>query len=376
MSVNGKRVLAASAKTTQGRLAIEGQDLNSTSTSIPSQSNGLIDQLAGGLSSYHAKFDNQSNGQADSDFDPRYHTYSIDDEEIDEPPVPIPATWHQTEPEVKTGRIAEQIRSSMYGFLIGLFFVVPAMMLLTTVQTEKWPSWQEISEYARGTYNNKQIGVQVTSVSPDVRQIALQQSQNEAAHSGMAVSIATSFSGSAIDVTDNPNAASKSMKYASLTKNAALSSAPAPSKAGLDDDGGRQIAALNTQIEVPLRKAISAADMKARNAAKSNERRQVENNDAAVAAFSDQNLPKASLMTARNAIDAGKMPQARVMLARLASLGDSLAIFALAETFDPNVLAAWGRHAQQANAEKARMFYTIALSQGVAKAQARIEALK
>ncbi len=82
------------------------------------------------------------------------------------------------------------------------------------------------------------------------------------------------------------------------------------------------------------------------------------------------------MAAASRKIEEGDMGAARVMLARLASKGNSEAIFRLAETFDPNFLAANRAHGEEPNTEKARMFYSMALSQGVTKAKARIEALQ
>ena len=50
--------------------------------------------------------------------------------------------------------------------------------------------------------------------------------------------------------------------------------------------------------------------------------------------------------------------------------------FALAETYDPNMLAAWGSRGVAADVAKARALYRKALNLGVANAQNRLEALK
>jgi hypothetical protein len=50
--------------------------------------------------------------------------------------------------------------------------------------------------------------------------------------------------------------------------------------------------------------------------------------------------------------------------------------FALAETYDPNKLAAWGTRGVAADAVKARALYTKALNLGMTRAQERLDALK
>jgi hypothetical protein len=50
--------------------------------------------------------------------------------------------------------------------------------------------------------------------------------------------------------------------------------------------------------------------------------------------------------------------------------------FALAETYDPNKLAAWGTRGVAADSVKARALYTKALNLGVTRAQERLDALK
>ena len=63
----------------------------------------------------------------------------------------------------------------------------------------------------------------------------------------------------------------------------------------------------------------------------------------------------------------------------LAAAEDSLqgpVLFAMAETYDPNVLAKWGTRGVAADIARARALYRKALSLGVASALGRLEALK
>ena len=70
------------------------------------------------------------------------------------------------------------------------------------------------------------------------------------------------------------------------------------------------------------------------------------------------------------------MTGAREVLGAAEEASQGPASFALAETYDPNMLAAWGSRGVAADVAKARALYRKALNLGVAHAQVRLEALK
>ena len=70
------------------------------------------------------------------------------------------------------------------------------------------------------------------------------------------------------------------------------------------------------------------------------------------------------------------MAGAREMLAAAEDGSQPLVAFALAETYDPNMLAAWGTRGVIGDIVRARTLYRKALNLGVASAYARLEALK
>jgi TPR repeat protein len=82
-------------------------------------------------------------------------------------------------------------------------------------------------------------------------------------------------------------------------------------------------------------------------------------------------LARASLL-----LEQGDIAASRSMLDRAAETGSPEAIFALAETYDPVVLAARQTFGTQGDAAKAREFYTKALAGGMGEARARLDALK
>jgi hypothetical protein len=75
-------------------------------------------------------------------------------------------------------------------------------------------------------------------------------------------------------------------------------------------------------------------------------------------------------------IESGDVTGAREMLADADDGGQGAVLFALAETYDPNMLAAWGTRGVVADAAKARALYQKAFGLGVARAQNRLDALR
>ncbi len=82
------------------------------------------------------------------------------------------------------------------------------------------------------------------------------------------------------------------------------------------------------------------------------------------------------LVQAARRIESGDITGARELLtgAEVQSIGQ--ASFALAETYDPNMLAAWGTRGAVADVAKARALYAKALNLGVGRAMVRLEGLK
>ncbi len=79
---------------------------------------------------------------------------------------------------------------------------------------------------------------------------------------------------------------------------------------------------------------------------------------------------------ARRLIAAKDIQGARDALATAAAAKSQRALFAMAETFDPNLLAAWGVSGVNADPDRARAFYAAARSLGHPGAESRLEALQ
>ncbi|MFZ4809187.1 MAG: hypothetical protein ACOYLQ_18195 [Hyphomicrobiaceae bacterium] len=83
-----------------------------------------------------------------------------------------------------------------------------------------------------------------------------------------------------------------------------------------------------------------------------------------------------ALALAQTLIAVGNLETAREILMRAADDGGSEAQFALAETYDPNVLAAWGMPEAAPDAPRARNLYLAALALGQDRARRRLQALE
>ena len=82
------------------------------------------------------------------------------------------------------------------------------------------------------------------------------------------------------------------------------------------------------------------------------------------------------LAQAERLIETGDVAGARGMLAASETLAPGPIMFALAETYDPNMLAAWGTRGVTADVTKAKSLYVRARELGVARAQMRLDQLK
>jgi hypothetical protein len=82
------------------------------------------------------------------------------------------------------------------------------------------------------------------------------------------------------------------------------------------------------------------------------------------------------LVEARHRIESGDVSGARDILSAAEGNAPGPISFALAETYDPNMLAAWGTRGAIADVARAKALYHKSLGLGMARAQARLEALQ
>jgi hypothetical protein len=86
--------------------------------------------------------------------------------------------------------------------------------------------------------------------------------------------------------------------------------------------------------------------------------------------------PEATRLMARASLllDQGNIGVARIVLERAAETGSASALFALAETYDPAILSAWGAFGTQGDVGKARELYAKAFAGGIREARDRLNA--
>jgi len=79
------------------------------------------------------------------------------------------------------------------------------------------------------------------------------------------------------------------------------------------------------------------------------------------------------MMVRANALlEAGAIGEARVVLQRAADSGSALALFTLAETYDPAVLSSWGTFGTQSDDGTAQQLYAKAFAAGFQEAKGRM----
>jgi hypothetical protein len=89
-------------------------------------------------------------------------------------------------------------------------------------------------------------------------------------------------------------------------------------------------------------------------------------------------IPEAPRLIARASLllSQGNIGTARIVLERAAETGSAPALFALAETYDPTTLAAWGTFGTQGDVARAQELYAKAFAGGVLEARDRLNALR
>jgi hypothetical protein len=90
----------------------------------------------------------------------------------------------------------------------------------------------------------------------------------------------------------------------------------------------------------------------------------------------DQITTAQILAVAERFVATGDVLAARAMLQERAGTGEPRALFALAETYDPHMLASWSAGDAEPSVTYARFLYEAARRGGIAEAQPRIEALR
>jgi len=307
----------------------------------------LIDDLSSLLS--NAGGGSKGGGPRKENLPPHARAYTIDDDEFDEP-MPIPSTWRENpKEEAEKGWFVEQTWAVVLGFAVGLVIIVPAILFATARFGALDDPAKAIA--AGGNVALVQLGTAsgITSPSPTVETTE--------------------------NVPQAPEVLEAERTVAVVRSEPVLRTGPAPV-----EQPTASAASPDAQVtEVPEIRVV----------ARPTTRVQVADSSAVASKPSDPSSSEAVVPTepatlqsklptleeAHRRIALGEVLEARKLLAQLASGGDAEAVFALAETYDPNVLAAWAIQGVPADVGKARLFYSMALSRGLQKARQRLTAL-
>jgi hypothetical protein len=133
----------------------------------------------------------------------------------------------------------------------------------------------------------------------------------------------------------------------------------------------REIATHATPSQVAFERAANSQFAQATQAVEAEASKQP-------AAAVSQGRPEVPRLMARASalLGRGNIGGARIVLERAAETGSAQASFALAETYDPSILSAWGTYGTRGDATKARELYAKAHAGGIQEAKDRLNALR
>ena len=230
----------------------------------------------------------------------------------DDEPMPIPSTWRQPTDSDEDRWYRQPMGAALLGLTAGLMIVVPSVL---------WVSgWLDTRKGRTDVAKAPVAAVAASATAPDLRV---------------------------------PEVRTVRVQVQELDPAAADASAPIVTSS-VD---ARPAADTPQIVEQPSPAAVAArlAEMQAAEARARQER---------------------LLTGALRRVENGDVPGAREMLTAAEDGTQGSVAFALAETFDPNMLAAWGARGVTADVARARALYRKALNLGVGNAQVRLEALK
>ena len=232
---------------------------------------------------------------------------------MDDEPMPIPSTWRQPAVHDDQRWFRQQMGAAVLGLIAGLMIVVPSVLWLSGWLGPQQPKPASASATTLASIDSR---------APEVKTVKVQVRPVERAPERV----------------ERP-AAERQMEGAAQYVTGSID--------------GRAPASESAQQ--PAQLVASAAATKA----------------AETRARAEDVLSQAS-----RRVGSGDVTGARELLAAAEDGQQGPVSFALAETFDPNMLAAWGSRGVASDVTRARALYRKALDLGVSRAQARLDALR
>ena len=149
--------------------------------------------------------------------------------------------------------------------------------------------------------------------------------------------------------------------------------------AAVSGDKGGDFKTVKVQVRpvpVPVEKRVESAAQYVTRPPADRQSTETVSLTAADARMAEARRVEEILAQAVRRVSSGDVIGARDMLAAAEDGAQGPVTFALAETYDPNMLAAWGSRGVTSDVVRARALYRKALELGVTKANMRLEALK
>lgn len=236
------------------------------------------------------------------------------DPEPDDEPMPIPSTWRQPSPGEDDRGFRQQMGAALLGLLAGLMIVVPTVLWLSGwFDAQKGPARQAQTAVLAPAAGKAAPEPKTTEVRAVKVQVRPIEKQGEAAAQFMTGSV----------------------------------------------DAPRPIVAQPKPVAEPPTLPVPAVA------------------PVAAARLAEPSVRLQELLAeATRRVESGDIAGAREALAGAEDGTHGGVTLALAETYDPNMLAAWGARGVTADVAKARALYRRAAGLGVARAQTRLEALQ
>lgn len=244
--------------------------------------------------------------------------------------LPLPFSWKHEPRPAQPNWLARQLKSAIFGLGVGLIIVLPAVAVLSG----RFDAWLPVQKQTGGerAAQPKLPATAERAATPAQAQAPAQVSQPQASQPIVAATVKT------IEVRPEP--------------------APMPAPAPVSE--ARAVASEAAQPPLAATARVSP---------------EPSSTPASAAAPSPADEAANLLAVGLKLRGAGDIAGARIPLTKAANIGNAEAMYALGETFDPNMLAAWGALDVKSDASTARLFYGRAAAAGLSKAKMRLDAL-
>ena len=345
---------------------------------------------------------------------------ALQDEVLDDDePMPIPSTWRQPAPRDDDGWIRQQMGAALLGLVAGLIIVVPSVLWMSgwlegakqnssrTVTASLEPRPAEVrtvkvqvrslekpvetaAQFVAGSLEPRLVTSSARSFEPSAVEASAAEAREAEAREAEAREAEAREAQAKEAEAREAQAREAEAKAAQEREAEARAAAARAAEARAAEAKAAEARAAEARAAEAKAAEARAADARAAEAraaeARAAEMRAAEARAAEAKAakaraevlrIAEARARQDSLLgRARQRVETGDIGGAREILAAGDDGAQGHVLFALAETYDPNMLAAWGSRGVTADVARARSLYQKALGLGVANAKIRLEALQ